>query len=558
MHSVLKIVRLLSGAIGTNLGFRLEKALAEKDYTAAVLLRQREPDAYVTPESYLKDAQVAALVRKLEGLPTGVDLHRVAEETFLQCETRCRETNDRLARFVTWFERGFHGDAVDHELYQFLSVVRREIAQVLGPIPKDLVPRLSGGSTFFDKGDEITIPHKMGSRPSCTQEGWSVIGDLWRDTAWWRAHDTSPVIVPGNRFTSVAKDSTKNRGICVEPSLNVAYQLAIGAYIRSSLYSVGIQIDGLGSSNAQTIHREAALRASKTGDLATIDLSNASDTIAYMLVKLLLPKGWFALLSALRSPYTRFRGEWVKLHKFSSMGNGFTFELETLLFYALAKSVGGWAKAYGDDILLPTRDSVALVTLLTLLGFEVNQGKSFMSSSGSFRESCGGDYFRGVDVRPIFLKTMPSSPGEWMVLANQIRLIGIKLKGSIDSVAVAKARAIAIGNIPMKFRLYGPPWAGDSVLHEEDRSKWVTRPAMVRIPHPKRQCHHVSGDILPETLPGGYLELKCLKAQHRRVRLTTFPGGVQLASALLGAPSQGVIPRDGISGYKAAWLPTAM
>jgi hypothetical protein len=86
------------------------------------------------------------------------------------------------------------------------------------------------------------------------------------------------------------------------------------------------------------------------------------------------------------------------------MGSGHTFPLQTVLFYSIVKAVvelmGSNAKVnvYGDDIIFPSQYSWYVVTALRNLGFSINDDKSFVD--GPFRESCGGDYHTGVDVRP--------------------------------------------------------------------------------------------------------------------------------------------------------------
>lgn len=555
MHSVLKIVKLVTGAIGTPLAHKAVKLLGKQDYATLVGL-EVHPRDYSQATAYKADAQVVALFRKLDGLPTGIDLHKAALNAFYECEEQCRLTNARWATYESWFSRGFAGDAVDFKLYQHLQRVREIVASILGPVPKDLVPRLSGGSTFYDKGDEITIPHKMSARPSVTQQGWETVQDLWRGTAWWRTHDFAPFIVRGNRFTSVPKDSKKNRGICVEPSLLVGYQLSLGAHIRDALLWIGIDIKGVhGQRNAQRLHRHLAKVASVTGKLATLDLSNASDTIAYMLVKTLLPKGWFDLLASLRSPETYIGGKWVKLHKFSSMGNGFTFELETLLFYALAKSVSGEERCYtyGDDIILPGHCSQDLRALLALAGFTTNAGKSFDDPLDPFRESCGGDFFSGSDVRPIFLKSFPQSPVEWMTLANQITLIARSNREIVNNRMMERAWNVAVSQIPKKYRVYGP-LEQDGCIHTEDMRLWRTREAFTEEPN----GFTVSGFRIPLYRgriyrKRGYCEIRVLRTQQKKVKLSGFTGPVQLASALLGTPSEGPVPRDGIAGYRLGW-----
>lgn len=512
MHLMQGIVSRIILAMGTPLAKDAVKLLKQRDYAKLVGLNV-SPNDYTDGTAYYRDAQIVATFRKLDGLPTGINLEQKALDSFFSSEKKCLDTNNRLSQYVNWFERGFHGDDVDEKLYLHLCTVREMIANVLGQIPKDLVPRFSGGSTFYDRGEKITIPHKVSARSSVTPEAWSVVRDLFSATAWNRASDFDPQLVQGNRFTSVPKDSTKNRGICVEPSLSVAYQLAVGSEIRERLIGVGIDIKGSRTGiDAQTTHRQEALQASIDGLTATIDLSNASDTIAYMLVKLLLPKGWFNLLSSLRSSQTLINNKWHKNHKFSSMGCGFTFELETLIFWALAKSVSpGVVRVYGDDILIPAVDSRAAKCLLNLMGFQINALKSFCDPLMPFRESCGGDFFKGQDVRPVFLKTIPSNPHEWIVLSNLIQ----KIKDNMPDVNLTllnEAWLISVNQVARNYRMFGPSWAGDMVIHSEDRTSWRTRP-------------HKCGSGLDT----GYMELKTLCILPKRISLKRFSPRVQLA-----------------------------
>jgi hypothetical protein len=90
------------------------------------------------------------------------------------------------------------------------------------------------------------------------------------------------------------------------------------------------------------------------------------------------------------------------------MGNGFTFELESLLFYSIAKAVSelldleGEVSIIGDDIIINSRGYTLLTEVLNQLGFVVNNEKSFWQ--GPFRESCGADWFNGNSIRPFYAK----------------------------------------------------------------------------------------------------------------------------------------------------------
>ena len=106
------------------------------------------------------------------------------------------------------------------------------------------------------------------------------------------------------------------------------------------------------------------------------------------------------------------------------MGNGYTFELETLLFYALTCVHAGigskWSHVYGDDIIVQSDLADGLVETLAEAGFDTNPDKSFIT--GPFRESCGGHYWGGREVTPFYLKQYPRHVGSAIVLHNKALL----------------------------------------------------------------------------------------------------------------------------------------
>jgi hypothetical protein len=110
---------------------------------------------------------------------------------------------------------------------------------------------------------------------------------------------------------------------------------------------------------------------------------------------------------------------------FSSMGNGFTFELESLIFWALSKATAyftgtsGVISVYGDDIICPTGMAQDLIWILSVFGFQTNRDKSF--TEGPFRESCGGHYHSGFDVTPFYLRKPIESLLDIIHMANSLR-----------------------------------------------------------------------------------------------------------------------------------------
>lgn len=54
---------------------------------------------------------------------------------------------------------------------------------------------------------------------------------------------------------------------------------------------------------------------------------------------------------------------------------------------------------YGDDIIIPQYAAALCSDILNEMGFTVNTDKSYLT--GPFKESCGGNYFCGVDITPL-------------------------------------------------------------------------------------------------------------------------------------------------------------
>jgi len=218
---------------------------------------------------------------------------------------------------------------------------------------------------------------------------------------------------------TVPKNTEIDRVACKEPDLNLWCQKAYGNVIRNRLKRVGIDL------NDQTNNQLLSKVGSETGGYATIDLSSASDSVTRALVARLLPRAWYDILDSLRSHITVIDGVEHRNWMFSSMGNGFTFELESLIFWALAKSVAfltnsrGRLLVYGDDIIVPTEMSRTLVQVLGFCGFLANSKKTF--SEGPFRESCGAHWYMGSDVKPFYVRARILTIPDLIRALNQMR-----------------------------------------------------------------------------------------------------------------------------------------
>lgn len=342
-----------------------------------------------------------SFLSKWSGLSTGKDLEAEAFASFLDAEQRCSESNDRLERL----------DIPERDVLTVLYRAREKISRLLGDrsvAMEEIISlcRFGPGVTTTCKGAWTNVHNKLRSLPECTPLFDRVFSPAYNAEVDYPDWSTLPQRrhSPGNTITFVPKNAKTHRTIAVEPILNAFFQRGVGEWLQKRLYRWGVNL------RDQTKNQELAREGSLTDQLATLDLKAASDSLCKEAVRLLLPAEWVALLETLRSPAWRHpyeKDKWVKYHKHSSMGNGYTFELESLIFSALCASLpsvrsGGRWSVYGDDIIIPSSDSDLLIRALSVLGFTVNSSKSF--TAGPFRESCGKHYYNGRDVTPFYYK----------------------------------------------------------------------------------------------------------------------------------------------------------
>lgn len=345
--------------------------------------------------SFADDYLVTSMMKKNPRLP-GLKINRVAValQKFRDSERQCAETNLRL--------RGFQDGSVDapSDIRAVIANAQLDIARILGTLTRTKLEyaqahfRFGPGATSSVTGEDVLLSKKMTCEMQVTPRLWP----YWRAllSPFWGSHIRDLRMRSYSKVTTVPKDATTDRCIAIEPHLNIYVQLGIGALLRRRLSLNGLDLD-----TQADVNRELARRA-YSERLATIDLSSASDTVSSELVWLLLPFDWASLLDVARTEYALVEGEEVRLEKFSSMGNGYTFELETIIFWALARACSQVAVAFGDDIIVEQQSAPLLIRTLEFLGFSVNEKKSFLA--GDFFESCGADYWRGRNVRPLYFR----------------------------------------------------------------------------------------------------------------------------------------------------------
>lgn len=212
----------------------------------------------------------------------------------------------------------------------------------------------------------------------------------------------------------VPKDSRGPRTIVREPFRNLFYQMSYFDYMVDYLES---HTYGSVNFRDQQVMKDSARVASITKHNATLDLSEASDRVSYALVCRLFTNIPFARLMLARFS-TRLcklpSGSFRYLKKLSGMGSGFTFPTMAFLIHLVLtyefmkfrsvnyRTACSKIKVYGDDIIVPSAFYSRAVYALDRVGLKTNTSKCYINSN--FRESCGGDYFRGNDVSTVKLR----------------------------------------------------------------------------------------------------------------------------------------------------------
>jgi len=338
------------------------------------------------------------LLRKHEDLPTNIDKILAADQVFLAAEEACKVTNERLRRSNSFASQ--------------LMLASWKIADVLGEFNAEEWVDSSGwgpGATLGLPRRRANTYEKFHYENEATKPLWNLLKPLW--STMFPTWLVSPRIVEGNKVIQVPKNAKTNRTIAIEPSLNLYFQKGVGSMIRRRLRKFGVNL------NDQTANQSYAQIGSIRSQLATVDFSSASDTISSFLVLDLLPQKWFKILDILRSPRGVYKDSLIEYEKFSSMGNGFTFELESLIFWALAKAcvprdhpLYSSISVYGDDVIIPSEFIDSYYALCAHCGFTVNVKKSY--SSTYYRESCGKHYWNGSDISPIYMRRFLAPKGK--------------------------------------------------------------------------------------------------------------------------------------------------
>lgn len=312
---------------------------------------------------------------------------------------------------------------------------RKIVARVVGRVdPYGILPRHGPGAVATgEKGSDKSLFRDLYATletggysyteyfslasASCDRYG------LWGSSLRPQASGTAKVVL-------VPKDSRGPRLISMEP---LGLQWIQQGQMRLLVETIESHKLTRGQVNFtdQTVNGHLALSSSLDQRFVTLDLKDASDRVGLNLVQMLFPDNWVVALEASRSTSTRLPdGREVVLNKFAPMGSANCFPVMALTLWAMAvagitlrgegsrRTAAQSVYVYGDDIICRREDYPTVRQCLEEVGLRLSPNKC--CTAGFFRESCGVDAHKGVNVTPVRISASLTSPNAPNRLASYI------------------------------------------------------------------------------------------------------------------------------------------
>ncbi len=402
-----------------------------------VLLAEADPDCIFAVR------QICLFAKKLK-LPCSAQREKAAESAFSTCESELRSHVGSRSL----------GDVFNRVSRILWSDLMRGVPY--GDPYHELIPRHGPGTT--QEGLTGNAKYAFPSWPSRLEREFPftefAIGSIRNfaseDSLALAARlvstrDETPV-----RVVFVPKTQKSPRVIAIEPVCMQYMQQSIASWLKPRIEHSSSFMSGRVNFTRQDINANIALTSSFTREYSTLDMSEASDRVSSGLVWRMLESvpNFRRQVFACRSTRACLpSGVIMPLRKFASMGSALCFPIESVAFFIAMVSIRmqnagvrvtprtvkaycSGIYVYGDDLIVPTDEALAISSTLNQFGFKVNAHKSFWK--GKFRESCGMDAFGGQDVTPVYIRrllptdrTDVHSIASTVSLANQFYLVGL-------------------------------------------------------------------------------------------------------------------------------------
>jgi len=488
--------RLLMSHSGYSFLKPLSDALRAKDflklYTEADFLSEQK---YSDATQHFVANQFALLIKKYPWPTDLLDLkpRDCAIKSFHASEKRCDLVNRKFAILGKGHSRDrFRGEG---------NGARNWIRKVIGSTPNyrkvfenaDFGP----GASVGVHGDATNYLAKQCAKrwsvtPGALHHGYAAVRQnfqLWEtllprknglscydEEAAFNSYLGKLSVVDNNNISFVPKTAKTNRTIAVEPLMNGLVQKGIDQVLRTRLAAVGIDLK-----SQQRNQEMARLGSLNDGDdgFVTIDMKSASDSVSIELVRYLLPDDWFRLLDRTRSKRYKLDEVLATFEKFCSMGNGFCFPLETLIFASACIACGAGTPhvdfmVYGDDIIVRKLHATKVISLLLHWGFKTNNEKTFLS--GPFRESCGKDWFGGQDVRPFTLDYALDS------IQCYFKYLNLTRRSERCESFFLDERAYVVKQLPQRYRFFRPFKGNEDTGIDSTGDEFLYTPTCIFLP----------------------------------------------------------------------------
>lgn len=550
----------------------LEKLFVSQDYPSLLveadsLSERKHSDVTL----HFVTNQFSQLIRKYPWDPKLVNTNPElkATEKFLLAERKCSRLNKKFALYDNYRSPN------EGLLSKIRSFIRYHIdeAPVLDEIFNNCA--FGAGASLGVHGNATNLLRKIAADKWTVSAGaytygyWAImrnphLRDLLLDSKglmscldWDSAkshYSKKTRIVSNNKVSFVPKTASTHRAIAVEPLLNGYLQKGTDLFLRKRLKRLGIDLSD--QSLNQRMAREGSLSDSDES-FVTIDLSSASDNISIGLARSILPAEWFSFLNSIRSHRYELGGKLYTYSKFCSMGNGFCFPLETLIFVACCSASGCGVpgtdfSVYGDDIIVRRKHAETVLRSLRILGFSPNTSKTFIS--GPFRESCGADWFGGVDVRPYTLDYALDS------LENMFKWLNLTRRSPLTAAFFNETWSVVLDQIPHRFRFFRPfkgdpdsgidSWADQHLtsphcFFERRSMRWVCKRLMHRPVHDSglNVCSYRRDSVdMYALLAGSHSENYQVSYPLRRKVRTTISKYISSSATSSWLPNVDIVP----------------
>lgn len=397
------------------------------------VIEQTKGRVVSSPREHWVHAQAQSVLKKL--MDPEIDRWALTKAKWFSTEERCRKLN---RKFDLLLNKRTRGETLPfaRESYRFYEAIVYAIGDA-PPIDEIAEEAHYGpGSTVAIRGREVHFARKLTAN-ECVPTAIDLAAQaLMHDKATWAHVGMDPVYsqnpdaregflrvmrellsghaVRHDRLMFIHKSIDSLRSIGAQPTCSGMLQLGIHSVIAPALTRVGVDLAD--QSWNQKLAREGSLAWKGEDPLCTLDKSDASNLICKNLIMSHFPPAWAKLLLRVRTPGyeapPEIGGGLHDYEMYAGMGNGTTFVVESLVFWAATyavsehETVENYVKerkyaVYGDDVILPRSHAVRYIRFARFLGLKFNMKKTFLD--GPFRESCGADYYEGQPVRPATL-----------------------------------------------------------------------------------------------------------------------------------------------------------